>query len=295
MEVNISRIYFRVFSLRLTILQYPLTNLVCREQYFIVDGRMSRLWFFPITADHVGNGTANSSSSNGARDLGISGLGVPSFIPLLCGANAMAQQSVLVSTHKSDPTIFTITITDEWAINAVVADRITSEHRVLTLRAPSAEKAAKWVSRLSSLHIMLQQPLISPGPENKRLYSPVMSKFLARYAEGNCTYLSAAQEVLSAQQAEVRQAAASYHYAFSTSLRACGGGGTISSDDAAAAVAEEDVVAIPVTARAASHWAANCMLESIEACVAETQLGNSDKDVDTLESLMTFEGMLKNK
>lgn len=251
---------------------------------------MSRLWFFPITADHVGNGTVSNNSSSSARDLGISGLGVPSFIPLLCGANAMAQQSVLVSTHKSDSTCFTITITDEWAINTSMADRTTSEHRVITLRAPTADKAAKWVSRLSSLHIMLQQPLLAPGPENKRLYSPIMSKFLAKYGEGHSTYLAAVQDVLAKHAADVQQAAEHYHSAASTTLRACGGGGTGTTEDAAG-----EVLAIPVTARAASHWAANSMLESIEDCLAVTQQGNSDRDVDTLENLMTFEGMLKNK
>lgn len=261
-----------------------------REQYFILDGRMNRLWFFPITADHVGNGTVNHNSGS-ARDLGMSGLGVPSYIPLMCSANTMAQQSVLVSTHKSDPTCFTITITDEWAINASVADRVTSEHRVVSLRAPTADKAAKWVSRLSSLHIMLQQPLLAPGPENKRLYNPIMSKFLAKYGDGSCTYTAAVQDVLGKHTVEVQVAAGNFHSAASTTLRACGGGGTVSASSDSA----EETVAIPVTARAASHWAANCMLESIEDCVAVTQLGNSDRDVDTVENLMTFEGMLKNK
>jgi hypothetical protein len=37
------------------------------------------------------------------------------------------------------------------------------------------------------------------------------------------------------------------------------------------------------------------MFESIEDCIATMQQGNTQRDQDLLESLMTFEGMLKNK
>lgn len=247
------------------------------------------MWLFPFTSDHSAS-TAASANASALRELGVSGLGVPSFIPLLSGCKTKANEAVSVSTHRSDATSFTVTIVDDWLLDpaAAYAGRLYSDQRSYTFRAASAEKAGKWVSRMSSLHAMLHQPLLPPGPDNLRLYKPAMAQFVAKYTEGESTYLSAAEAVFQAQTGT--STASHFHSSVVTSLAACGGGGTADADGGAAEGPQ-----IPVTARCASHWAGNCMLESIEDCVAVTQQGNSERDLDVLESLMTFEGMLKNK
>jgi polyphosphate kinase 2 (PPK2 family) len=50
-----------------------------------------------------------------------------------------------------------------------------------------------------------------------------------------------------------------------------------------------------MTARCASHWSGNSMIESIEDCVSAAQQSNTMRDADNLENLMSFEGMLKSK
>jgi hypothetical protein len=282
-----------------------------REEYCILDGRTSRLWFFPLTADTF-------TSGSNFKELGLSGLGVPSYILLLNGCNTRAQEAVTVSTHRSDPTSFTVTITDDWIPNASGAgtNRLYSDQRSYTFRANTAEKAGKWVSRLSSLHGMLHQPLLPPGPHNPRLYKPVIADFVQTYSEGNCTYLSAAEKAFAKQSGAVTaitgnatgaspgaddsggsptaSAYASgghFHHSVTTTLASCGGGGSADADTDSS----PHSAPIPHTARCASHWAGNCMFESIEDCIATTQQGNTQRDQDLLESLMTFEGMLKNK
>lgn len=252
-----------------------------REEYCILDGRTSRLWHFPIAADTPAAGSS-------FKELGVSGLGVPSHILLLNGCNTKAQESVTVATHRSDPTSFTVTITDDWLLNpaAAEADRLYSDQRSHTFRASTAEKAGKWVSRFSQLHGMLHQPLLPPGTDNPRLFTPTISQFVQSYCDGSGTFLAAAEKAFLSQTSSA--SASHFHHSITTSLAACGGGGTEDGDDPYSAP-------IPVTARCASHWANNCMLESIEDCIAVTQQTNTQRDQDRFEMLMTFEGMLKSK
>ena len=243
---------------------------------------MGRLWFFPIAADLSASGGNNIASNvNHNRELGASGLGVPSYISLLCGTNTRAQDAVTVSSHRSDQTAFTITISETYSVVAggPAAPLSAFNSRTVTLRAPSADKAARWVSRLSSLHGMLYQPLLPPGPDNPRLYDQVASKYVQEYAQGKTTYTAA---VLSTLDTHEPYSARLHNHAPPT-LSECGGGGG------------EDAPPVPATARCSSHWASNSMMESLEECVSATQQGNTARDGDNLESLMTFEGMLKSK
>lgn len=262
----------------------------CREEYCILDGRTSRLWHFPIAAD-------TSSAGSSHKELGVSGLGVPSFIPLLNGCRTKAHEAVTLSTHRSDPTSFTVTIADDWLLDPACATatattsnagRLYADQRSFTFRAPSADQAGKWVSRLSSLHGMLLQPLLPPGPENPRLFTPAMAQFIQTYGEGSTTYLAAAEKVFAAQTGS--SMGSHFHHSVTTSLAACGGGGAAGEENP-----DQDAAPIPVTARCASHWAGNGMLESIEDCIAVSQQANTQRGLDALESLMSFEGMLKNK
>lgn len=258
---------------------------------------MSRLWTFPITADHNPNGTPSS-----IKELGASGLGAPSFIPLLSGRSSKAQESVSVTSHRTDSAVFTITIADDWSVDATGnnpngktgsnREHVFSDQRTYTFRAPSSDKAGRWMSRLSSLHAMLHQPLLPPGPNNPRLYQDTFAQFIRRYTEGNSTYLAATQAAFIAESKSLTDDALGSHFHSSvvTSLAACGGGGgnSVGTD-------RDDAAPIPVTARCASHWAGNCMLESIEDCMSISQQANTQREMDTMERLMTFEGMLRNK
>ncbi len=253
----------------------------------MLDGRMGRLWFFPIDADLSASAGIhnNASSVNHTRELGASGLGVPTYISLLNGTNTRAQDAISVTAHRSDPTVFTITISETFTVGTTSGPAPLSafNSRAVTLRAPTADKAAKWVNRLSSLHGMLYQPLLPPSPDNPRLYDQVALKFVNEYAEGKCTYTGAVQHTLAAHQQQGHHDHTLARLTAAPTLVACGGGGG------------EDAPPVPTTARCASHWAGNSMIESLEECTAALQMSNTVRDTDSMESLLTFEGMLKSK
>jgi hypothetical protein len=179
-----------------------------------------------------------------------------------------------VSTHRSDPTSFTVTIIDDWIPNAsgAGANRLYSDQRSYTFRANTAEKAGKWVSRLSSLHGMLHQPLLPPGPRNPRLYRPVIADFVQTYTEGHSTYLCAAEKAFAKQSgaltattstspvaedssssptASAYASGSHFHHSVTTTLASCGGGGSADADTDSSLHSAP----IPHTARCASHWA----------------------------------------
>lgn len=248
---------------------------------------MGRLWFFPIAADLSASGSNNSNASNinHTRELCTSGLGVPTYISLLSGTNTRAQDAISVTAHRSDPTVFTITISETYNVgsSSMPVPLSPFNSRAVTLRAPTADKAAKWVNRLSSLHGMLYQPLLPPSPDNPRLYDQVALKFINEYAEGKNTYTAAVQHTLAAHQQQGHHDHTLARLTAAPSLAACGGGGG------------EDAPPVPTTARCASHWAGNSMIESLEECTAAIQMNNTVRDADSLENLLTFEGMLKSK
>jgi hypothetical protein len=289
--------------------------------YFVLDGRMGRLWFFPIgppsdAASH-GHGHGHGHGAGG-------GLGVPSYIPLFVGSHVDGDMDgINAFTLKSDATAFTIMLSHDWLIkssaagenpdddpfllqpqrnssynaNTHIASDNTSEQfqlmnsstQSITLRASTAEKATKWVSKLSTLHTALQLPLLPPSADNKKLHNQLMTQFVHAYGAGDRSYQECAGAVLSAS-VQAHQGASDIsryqHAVAATSLFACGGGGV---GEARAAVS------VPSSARSASHWAGNSMLESIEDCISVTQQSSAEADLDTLEALSTFEGMLKNR